>query len=172
MTTVAVRVNGEVFSRTIEDRLSLADFVREQCLLTGTHVGCEHGVCGACTVLLDGKPVRSCITLAAAADGAQVRTVEGYAADAVMAAIRRAFNLRHALQCGFCTPGMLATAYDIVTRLPHANRDRIKAELAGNLCRCTGYLSIVQAIEDVLAQMRGHAPKPPTRSCGHSGDSP
>jgi aerobic carbon-monoxide dehydrogenase small subunit len=164
MRTVAVRVNGEMLSCTIDDRLSLADFVREQCLLTGTHVGCEHGVCGACTVLLDGKPVRACITLAAAVDGAQVRTVEGYAGDAVMAAIRRAFNLRHALQCGFCTPGMLATAYDIVTRLPDAGRDRIKSELAGNLCRCTGYLSIVQAIEDVLAQMRAHAPKSAGRS--------
>src|SRR5438309_11306603 len=122
-------------------------------------VACENDVCRGCTFLLFSKPIRSCNTLAAAADCAQVRSVDGYAGDAVMAAIRRAFNLRHALQCGFCTPGMLATAYDIVTRLPDAGRDRIKAELAGNLCRCTGYLSIVQAIEDVLAQMRGHAPK-------------
>jgi aerobic carbon-monoxide dehydrogenase small subunit len=152
MTSVHIRVNGELFSRVIDDRLSLADFVREQCLLTGTHVGCEHGVCGACTLMVSGKPVRSCITLAAAADGADVRTVEGYDGDAAMAAIRRAFNLRHALQCGFCTPGMLATAYDIVTRIPHADRARIKAELAGNLCRCTGYLSIVDAIEDVCSE--------------------
>jgi carbon-monoxide dehydrogenase small subunit len=160
MKTVTIRVNGEDLTRTIDDRLSLADFVREQCHLTGTHVGCEHGVCGACTLLLDDKPVRSCITLAAAADGAQVRTVEGYADDAVMGSIRRAFNLRHALQCGFCTPGMLATAYDIVIRLPDADRTRIKVELGGNLCRCTGYLSIVQAIEDVLAERRGTAMRP------------
>jgi carbon-monoxide dehydrogenase small subunit len=166
MKTVTIRVNGEGLTRSIDDRLSLADFVREQCHLTGTHVGCEHGVCGACTLLLDGKPVRSCITLAAAADGAQVRTVEGYADDAVMRSIRRAFNLRHALQCGFCTPGMLATAYDIVTRLPDADRPRIKVELGGNLCRCTGYLSIVQAIEDVLAERRGtagHRPASPAK---------
>ena len=160
MTTVSIRVNGETHTRTIDDRLSLADFVREQCLLTGTHVGCEHGVCGACTLMLNGKPVRSCITLAAAADGADVRTVEGYDGDAVMAAIRRAFNLRHGLQCGFCTPGMLTTAYDIVTRLPHVGRERIKAELGGNLCRCTGYLSIVQAIEDVLLELRRNAGRP------------
>jgi carbon-monoxide dehydrogenase small subunit len=157
MKTINIRVNGAMYARTIDDRLSLADFVREHCLLTGTHVGCEHGVCGACTLVLNGKPVRSCITLAAAADGADVRTVEGYDGDVVMAAIRRAFNLRPGLQCGFCTPGMLATAYDIVTRLPDAWRERIKAELGGNLCRCTGYLSIVQAIEDVLTEMRGNA---------------
>ncbi len=156
MKTVTVRVNGEMVSRTIDDRLSLADFLREQCFLTGTHLGCEHGVCGACTLMVNGKPIRSCITLAAAAEGADVRTVEGYAGDVLMASIRRAFNLRHALQCGFCTPGMLATAYDIVRRLPDADRDRIKTELGGNLCRCTGYLSIVQAIEDVLSEVRGH----------------
>jgi aerobic carbon-monoxide dehydrogenase small subunit len=103
-------------------------------------------------VLMDGAPVRSCITLAAAADGTEVQTVEGYQDDMVMAALRHAFNRRHALQCGFCTPGMLATAYDIVRRLPEADRGRIKVELGGNLCRCTGYLGIVNAIEDVLAE--------------------
>ncbi len=152
MKAVTVRLNGEDISRSVDDRLSLADFVRDHCLLTGTHVGCEHGVCGACTLLLDGEPVRSCITLAAAADGRQVRTVEGYEGDALMAAIRKAFNLRHALQCGFCTPGMLATAYDMLSRIPDLDRARIRSELAGNLCRCTGYLSIIQAIEDVHAQ--------------------
>jgi aerobic carbon-monoxide dehydrogenase small subunit len=157
MKAVTVRVNGELVARTIDDRMSLADFVREQCLLTGTHLGCEHGVCGACTLMVNGKPIRSCITLAAAAEGADVRTVEGYAGDDLMASIRRAFNARHALQCGFCTPGMLATAYDIVRRLPDADRERIKIELGGNLCRCTGYLSIVQAIEDVLSEVRAHA---------------
>jgi carbon-monoxide dehydrogenase small subunit len=152
MKAITIRVNGEAISRAIDDRLSLVDFVRDHCLLTGTHAGCEHGVCGACTVLMDGKPVRSCITLAAAADGSDVRTVEGYQGDPLMEAIRKAFNLRHALQCGFCTPGMLATAYDMLSRIPDLDRERIKSELAGNLCRCTGYLSIVSAIADVHAQ--------------------
>ena len=149
MRTITIRVNGEDVTGAVDDRLSLADFVREHCLLTGTHLGCEHGVCGACTLLLDGVPVRSCITLAAAADGGAVTTVEGWGDDALMQAIRTAFNRRHALQCGFCTPGMLATAYDILTRIPDLDRARIRAALGGNLCRCTGYQAIVQAIEDV-----------------------
>jgi aerobic carbon-monoxide dehydrogenase small subunit len=159
MKTVSIRLNGQPVSRAVDDRLSLADFVRDHCLLTGTHVGCEHGICGACTLLMNGIPVRSCITLAAAASGAEVRTVEGYEGDSLMQAIRKAFNLRHALQCGFCTPGMLATAYDILSRIPDLDRDRIRAELAGNLCRCTGYLPIIQAIEDVHAQ-RASTPYP------------
>ena len=150
MKTVNIRINGKLVSQTIEDRLSLADFVRDHCLLTGTHIGCEHGVCGACTLLMDGKPVRSCITLAAAADQTDIRTVEGYQGDPLMAAIRTAFNRRHALQCGFCTPGMLATAYDMLSRIPDLDRDRIRVELGGNLCRCTGYLSIIQAIVDAI----------------------
>ncbi len=152
MRTINIRVNGEAMSRPVDDRLSLADFIRDHCLLTGTHVGCEQGVCGACTLILDGKPVRSCITLAVAADGAEVRTVEGYDDDPLMRAVRTAFNRRHALQCGFCTPGMLATAYDILSRIAELDRDRIRAELGGNFCRCTGYLPIIQAIEDVYAQ--------------------
>jgi carbon-monoxide dehydrogenase small subunit len=155
MKAVTIVVNGERVSRSIEDRLSLADFVREHCLLTGTHIGCEHGVCGACTLLMDGEPVRSCITLAAAADGRNVRTVEGYDGDPLMQSIRQAFNRRHALQCGYCTPGMLATAYDILSRIPDLSRERIRSELAGNLCRCTGYLAIISAIEDVHAQRIG-----------------
>jgi carbon-monoxide dehydrogenase small subunit len=158
MKTVNIRLNGQAVSRPIDDRLSLADFVRDHCLLTGTHVGCEQGVCGACTVMLDDKPVRSCIILAVAADGMQVRTVEGYQGDALMQAIRAAFNRRHALQCGFCTPGMLATAYDILSRIPDLDRDRIRVELGGNFCRCTGYLSIIQAIQDVHAQRAGSIP--------------
>src|SRR5690606_6391189 len=108
----------------VDDRTSLADYLRDYCRLTGTHVGCEHGVCGACTILMNGMPVRSCITLAAAAEGAEINTVEGYDGDELMDAIRGAFNKRHALQCGFCTPGMLATAYDIARRLPGADRAR------------------------------------------------
>ena len=145
-------MNGETVSRAVDDRLSLADFVRDHCLLTGTHIGCEHGVCGACTLLMNGIPVRSCITLAVAADGAEIRTVEGYQDDELMQAIHKAFNVRHALQCGFCTSGMLATAYDMLTRILDLDRDRIRTELGGNFCRCTGYLAIIQAIEDVHAQ--------------------
>ena len=152
MRTINIRVNGEAMSGRVHDRLSLADFIRDHCLLTGTHVGCEQGVCGACTLMLDGKPVRSCITLAVAAEGGDVRTVEGYENDPLMRAIRTAFNRRHALQCGFCTPGMLATAYDILSRIAELDRDRIRAELGGNFCRCTGYLPIIQAIEDVRPQ--------------------
>jgi aerobic carbon-monoxide dehydrogenase small subunit len=151
MKTISIRLNGEQVSRAVDDRLSLADFIRDHCLLTGTHVGCEQGVCGACTLMMDGKPVRSCITLTAAADQTEVRTVEGYGGDELMRAIRKAFNQRHALQCGFCTPGMLVTAYDMLSRVPDLDRDRIRTELAGNLCRCTGYLSIIEAIQDVHA---------------------
>jgi carbon-monoxide dehydrogenase small subunit len=152
MKTITIQLNGQPVTRAVEDRLSLADFIRDHCLLTGTHIGCEHGVCGACTLMLDGKPVRSCITLAVVADGSEVRTVEGYQGDALMETIRKAFNLRHALQCGFCTPGMLATAYDMLSRIPDLDRNRIRAELGGNLCRCTGYLQIIQAIQDVHVQ--------------------
>jgi carbon-monoxide dehydrogenase small subunit len=159
MKTITIRLNGEVVTRAVDDRLSLADFVRDHCLLTGTHVGCEHGVCGACTLMFNGKPVRSCITLAVAAEDAEVRTVEGYEGDPLMAAIRKAFNQRHALQCGFCTSGMLATAYDMLSRIPDLDRDRIRAELAGNFCRCTGYLQIIQAIQDVHAQLAASARK-------------
>jgi aerobic carbon-monoxide dehydrogenase small subunit len=160
MKTINVGINGEAVSRSVEDRLSLADFVRDHCFLTGTHLGCEQGVCGACTLMLNGKPVRSCIMLAVAADGSDIRTVEGYRDDALMRDIRKAFNDRHALQCGFCTPGMLATAYDILSRIDDLDRDRIRIELAGNFCRCTGYLPIIQAIEDVHAQRRQSGPKP------------
>ena len=153
--TLEITVNGKRWSGTVEPRTSLADFIRNQCLLTGTHLGCEHGVCGACTVLVDGQPVRSCIMLAVAADGAKVRTVEGFENDPVMDVIRDCFSECHGLQCGFCTPGMLATAYDIVGRLPGADRARIREELGGNLCRCTGYIGIINAIETALRRIHG-----------------
>src|SRR5690606_36061285 len=121
---------------------------------TGTHLGCEHGVCGACTVLLDGKPVRSCITFSVACESRNITTVEGYDDDPVMQRLRLAFRANHALQCGFCTPGMLATARDIVLRLPDADEKRIRIELSGNLCRCTGYMGIVAAIRAVLDELR------------------
>jgi len=160
MKTIDMRINGEAVSRPVDDRLSLADFVRDHCLLTGTHVVCEQGVCGACTLMMDDKPVRSCITLAVAANGSDIRTVEGYRDDLLMRDIRMAFNRRHALQCGFCTPGMLATAYDILSRIADLDRNRIRTELGGNFCRCTGYLPIIQAIEDVHAQRTQSGLKP------------
>jgi carbon-monoxide dehydrogenase small subunit len=150
MIAVSLTVNGAPQRADVEPRMHLADFLREELLLTGTHLGCEHGVCGACTLMVDGRPVRSCLTFAASCDGADVRTIEGYGEDGLMAALRDAFSRRHALQCGYCTPGMLATAYDIVRRLPDADESRIREELAGNLCRCTGYAGIVAAIGDVL----------------------
>ena len=155
MIRTTLTINGRRLSAEVEPRLSLADFLRDHEDLTGTHTACEHGVCGACTLLIDGRPARSCITLAAAVDGSEIRTVEGYEGDAVMAAIRKAFKEAHAVQCGYCTPGMLATAYDIVNRLPGADRSRIKRELAGNLCRCTGYLQIVDAIQLALREVHG-----------------
>ena len=136
-------------------RSSLADALRERLHLTGTHLGCEHGVCGACTVLVDGDPVRSCITLAAACDGREVVTVEGLAGP-VADAVRAAFSAEHGLQCGFCTPGMLVTAVDVVTRRPEATTDDIRLELGGNICRCTGYVNIVKAIQ-YAAERQPHA---------------
>ena len=155
MTITKLTINGQTVTADVEPRLSLADFIRDNQGLTGTHTACEQGVCGACTLLLDGRPVRSCITLAVAADGREVRTTEGYDGDEVMAIIRACFKKGHAVQCGYCTPGMLATAYDIVNRLPDADRTRIKNELSGNLCRCTGYLGIVDAIEMAIAEVHG-----------------
>lgn len=162
MQALRITVNGREVDRLVEARTHLADFLREDLHLTGTHIGCEHGVCGACTLMVDGRPTRSCITFAAACRGAEVRTVESFADDAVMSALREAFSRRHALQCGYCTPGFLATAYDIVTRLPAADEARIREELAGNLCRCTGYMGIVAAIADVLRSgVGGQAPMRP-----------
>jgi carbon-monoxide dehydrogenase small subunit len=152
MMQISLTVNGEPTEALVEPRTHLADFLREQCHLTGTHLGCEHGVCGACTVLLDGAPVRSCITYAVACEGAVVRTVEGFAEDATMARLRAAFTEEHALQCGFCTPGMLIASHDIVTRLEGATEAEIRTELSGNLCRCTGYMGIVKAVKRVAAE--------------------
>ena len=148
---VAITVNGQRVEAEIEPRTHLADFLREHQGLTGTNLGCEHGVCGACTLEIDGAPARSCITYAVACDGAAVRSVEGFGDDPVMAQLREAFTAEHALQCGYCTPGMLVTARDIVMRLPDADEARIRKELAGNLCRCTGYVGIVRAIQRVLS---------------------
>jgi carbon-monoxide dehydrogenase small subunit len=154
MTQVTMEVNGAPVVDDAPPRMHLGDFLRDRLRLTGTHLGCEHGVCGACTVLLDGEPVRSCISYAVACEGKRVTTIEGYEADPVMRRLREAFNRHHALQCGYCTPGMLATARDIVLRLPDADEGRVRVELSGNLCRCTGYMGIVGAIMSVLRELR------------------
>jgi carbon-monoxide dehydrogenase small subunit len=157
MTVIAIEINNRKVSRDVTSRTHLADFVRDEGRQTGTHLACEHGVCGACTLLVEGQPVRSCIIFAVACDGKKVTTVEGYDDDAIMALLRPAFSRHHGLQCGFCTPGMLASARDIVLRFPNADEDLIRVELSGNLCRCTGYMGIVNAIMDVLAQCRDDA---------------
>jgi carbon-monoxide dehydrogenase small subunit len=150
MSRIQLHVNGKALSVEVEPRTHLADFLREQRLLTGTNLGCEHGVCGACTLMIDGVPMRSCLIPAVACAGAEVRTIEDFDDDPVMAKLRAAFSAEHALQCGFCTPGMLATARDIVTRLSDADDARIRLELSGNLCRCTGYVGLVRAVRRVL----------------------
>ena len=139
MTELSIKINGEDVTADVEPRLSLADFIRDHRRLTGTHLGCEHGVCGACTVLMNGEPVRSCITFAAVADATEITTIEGFDEDEPMTQLRQAFHEN--MRCNaLCTPGMLVAARDIVTRLPDADEDRVRLELAGNLCRCTGYV--------------------------------
>lgn len=155
MNETRVEINGRSVAATVEGRLSLADFVREKVGLTGTHLGCEHGVCGSCTVLLDDEPIRACILLAAAANGRAVRTIEGFEQDETMRVLRAAFTEAHALQCGFCTPGMLIICRDILHRFPNPDAATIRRELGGNICRCTGYAGIVRAVE--LASARLHA---------------
>jgi carbon-monoxide dehydrogenase small subunit len=143
---VKVTVNSVAYERTVEPRLLLSDFLRHTLGLTGTHVGCEHGVCGACTILLDGDSVRSCLLFAVQVDGARVETVEGLGAIDRLNPLQEAFHEHHALQCGFCTPGMLVTATDLISKYPLASDDAIREGLSGNLCRCTGYEHIVRAV--------------------------
>jgi carbon-monoxide dehydrogenase small subunit len=150
MVPIALTVNGRTVQALVEPRTHLADFLREHCRLTGTHLGCEHGVCGACTVLIAGAPARSCLIYAIACDGLAIDTIEGFDDDPIMADLREAFSREHALQCGFCTPGMLIASRDIVQRVPNADERRIRVELSGNLCRCTGYRGIVNAVRSVV----------------------
>jgi len=150
---VRLTVNGESVAETVEPRLTLVDFLRETLGLTGSHVGCEHGVCGACTVRLDGAIVRGCLTLAAQCDGATVETIEGVSDAGDIADLQDAFRRRNALQCGFCTPAMLLTAQDLLAQGGVPSRDTIREHISGNYCRCTGYQAIVDAIESV-AQAR------------------
>jgi aerobic carbon-monoxide dehydrogenase small subunit len=156
MSEINLTINGKHVNALIEPRTHLADFLREQRRLTGTHLGCEHGVCGACTVLLDGKPIRSCITFAVACEGREVRTIESFENDDLMNRLRGAFSREHGLQCGFCTPGMLITARDICLRKPGASEEKVRVELSGNLCRCTGYVGIVNAVKQVAAEQLGN----------------
>jgi carbon-monoxide dehydrogenase small subunit len=154
MRTIALTINDKPVTAAVEPRTHLADFLREGRNLTGTHIGCEHGVCGACTVLIDDSPARSCITFAVACDGARITTIEGLDDDPVAAELRTAFSREHALQCGYCTPGMLISARDVVMRLDRPSEQDIRVAMSGNLCRCTGYVGIVRAVEGVLAARR------------------
>ncbi|MCZ6605134.1 MAG: (2Fe-2S)-binding protein [Alphaproteobacteria bacterium] len=152
--TIKCTVNGEAVEETVPARLNLVDFLRENLDLTGSHVGCEHGVCGACTVRLDGRIVRGCLTLAAQADGATVETIEGITATGEIADLQDAFLARNAAQCGFCTPGILMTGAELLIREPDATRAKIREFLSGNYCRCTGYQAIIDAVETTLAARR------------------
>ena len=149
-------VNGAAVEAQVEPRTHLADFLRDHLQLTGTHLSCEHGVCGACTLLLDAKPVRSCLAFAIQCDRKSVTTIESIN-DEVVRRLREAFSREHALQCGYCTPGMLMTARDIVLRRPDADELTVRTELSGNLCRCTGYVGIIKAVMSVLAGMKDHS---------------
>ena len=145
---VELTVNGEVRSAAVPARLTLADFLRERCHLTGSHLGCEHGVCGACTVLLDGDPVRACLMFAVQADGREVTTVEGLGApDGGLSPVQEAFRACHGLQCGFCTPGFVVTVTAMLRDNPSPTEDEIRVGLSGNLCRCTGYQGIIRAVQ-------------------------
>lgn len=148
---IRIRVNGEMREAEVEPRLLLADFLRQTLGLTGTHVGCEHGVCGACTVLVDGDSMRSCLLFAVQLDGASVETVESLGSIDRLHPLQQAFHEEHALQCGFCTPGMLMTGIDLLRKRPNASDEEIRDGLSGNLCRCTGYEHIVRAIKRAMA---------------------
>jgi aerobic carbon-monoxide dehydrogenase small subunit len=182
MKVLNLSVNGKPVAELVAPRTHLADLLREKLRLTGTHLRCEQGVCGACTVLIDGEPARSCITYAAFCEGADVTTIEGLESDPIVTKLRSAFSLEHGLQCGFCTPGMLVTARDIIIRYPDADEARVRLELAGNLCRCTGYAGIVRAVLRALrecnsadrpAKYERKLPFGPVGSrLGKDGDSP
>jgi carbon-monoxide dehydrogenase small subunit len=152
---VTLVVNGEPRTGTVSVRLTLGDFIRQDLKLTGTHLGCEHGVCGACTILLDGRAVRSCLMLAVQADGHQLRTIEGLApSETELHPLQEAFCAHHGLQCGFCTPGILTTLVEFLADCPNPTADEIRIAISGNLCRCTGYESIVEATLGAAARMR------------------
>ena len=146
---ITLTINGTSVSAEVEPRLHLADFLRERLRLTSVHLGCEHGVCGACTIFIDGAPARSCIALVASLDGADIRTLEGMKDDPLMAQIKESFHQEHGLQCGFCTPGMLISSWDLLSREGNVDETQIRRDMSGNLCRCTGYQGIVRSIRAV-----------------------
>jgi aerobic-type carbon monoxide dehydrogenase small subunit (CoxS/CutS family) len=152
--TIRVAVNGREHERTVESRITLADFLRDELQLTGTHLGCEHGVCGACTVLVEGRSARACLMLAVQADGKDVRTVEGLAPNGELNALQTAFWDKHGLQCGFCTPGVLMTLTELLSQNPSPTEAEVRDVLSGHLCRCTGYQNIVAAALEAAARMR------------------
>ncbi|MBN9042934.1 MAG: 4-hydroxybenzoyl-CoA reductase subunit gamma [Rhizobiales bacterium 62-47] len=156
---IRITVNGVEYEKSVEPRLLLSDFLRNDLGLTGTHVGCEHGVCGACTVLVNGESARSCLFLAVQLDGAQVETVEGLGTAHAMHPIQQAFHECHALQCGFCTPGMLITTVDLLKKFPEADDEQIREGLSGNLCRCTGYQNIVRAVRMAADELKAREVK-------------
>ncbi len=153
--SISVNVNGKQYEREVEPRRLLSDFLRQDLGLTGTHVGCEHGICGACTILLDGKSVRSCLTFAVLTNGAEIKTIEGHATNGKMSSLQEAFWENHGLQCGYCTPGMLATAQELLDANPNPSVDEVREALSGNLCRCTGYQTIVDSILSAAKVIRG-----------------
>jgi carbon-monoxide dehydrogenase small subunit len=156
--SVSMTVNGETRRGTVEPRKTLADFLREDCRLTGTHLGCEHGVCGACTVLVDGEAERSCLMFAVQAESADVTTVEGIAStDGTLSPVQEAFQACHGLQCGFCTPGFIVSTHALLARLPDPNDEQIREGLSGNLCRCTGYQGILAAVRMAASTMSSGA---------------
>ena len=153
---ICFELNGKKVQADIPVRTTLADCIRHHCMQTGTHVGCEHGVCGACTVIVDGDAMRSCLMLAVQADNSKVTTVEGLcASDGSLSALQASFRKHHALQCGFCTPGFLTTAHALLTQEPDACKERIRDVLSGNLCRCTGYINIIEAVYDARGAYPG-----------------
>jgi aerobic-type carbon monoxide dehydrogenase small subunit (CoxS/CutS family) len=159
MIEVTFTVNGKPVAVKVEPRTSLADCLRDTLRLTGTHLGCEHGVCGACTVIVDGAAVRSCLMLTVQAEGSEIVTVEGLSQEEELTPLQTAFRKHHALQCGFCTPGMLTTAHALLSEEPDASEERIRSVLSGNLCRCTGYIPIVEAVLEARdAYRKGEKP--------------
>ncbi len=148
---IKLEVNGKTVEAEVAPRISLADFLRDTLRLTGTHLGCEHGVCGACTVIVDGAAVRACLMLAVQAHGEQIVTVEGLSNDDALSPLQACFRKHHALQCGFCTPGMITTAHALLTEEPDADADRVREVLSGNICRCTGYIPIIEAVLEARA---------------------
>ncbi len=155
---ISVTINGDTYEREVETRLLLSDFIRHECELTGTHVGCEHGVCGACTILLDGMTARSCLMLAVQADGHELLTIEGIAPnEEELHPLQQAFMDNHGLQCGYCTPGMLTTLLEFLRDNPDPTEKEVRVAISGNLCRCTGYQGIVDAALDAAGRLRGEA---------------